>query len=131
MFFFWIENVDDGYANYLGGQSLRSEKLIINDQQFDKTNSEFTISQYDERTTSHNGFLTMSVEYGFAIVIFIVSSLIFLIYKNLNKEYKVELVIIISMISQNLTNDLIYAPDVAILFWIIPFYFLNNAVMNR
>ena len=131
MFFFWIENVDDGYVNYLGGQSLRSEKLIINDQQFDKTDSEFTISQYDEITTSHNGFLTMAVEYGAAIVILIVSSLTFLIYKNFNKENKVQLVLIVSLVSQNLTNDLIYAPDVGILFWIIPFCFLSNVVMNR
>ena len=131
MFFFWIENVNDGYVNYLGGQSLRSEKLIINDQQFDKTDSEFTISQYDEITTSHNGFLTMAVEYGAAIVILIVSSLIYLIYKNFNKENKVQLVLIVSLVSQNLTNDLIYAPDVGILFWIIPFCFLSNVVMNR
>ena len=105
--------------------------MIINDQQFDKTDSEFTISQYDEITTSHNGFLTMAVEYGAAIVILIVSSLIFLIYKNFNKENKVQLVLIVSLVSQNLTNDLIYAPDVGILFWIIPFCFLSNVVMNR
>ena len=30
------------------------------------------------------------------------------------------------LLTQNITNDLIYAPDVAIYFWIIPFYFLAN-----
>ena len=50
---------------------------------------------------------------------------------NFNKENKVQLVLIVSLVSQNLTNDLIYAPDVGILFWIIPFCFLSNVVMNR
>ena len=64
MYFFWIENVDNGYSNYLGGKSLRSGKLISSDGKFDSIISDFNISQYDEITTSHNGFLTMSVEYG-------------------------------------------------------------------
>ena len=58
-----------------------------------------------------NGFLTMAVEYGAAIVILIVSSLIFLIYKNFNKENKVQLVLIVSLVSQNLTNDFIKQID--------------------
>ena len=61
MYFFWIEDVNEGYSNYLGGQSLRSEKLIINKGYLSKTQSDFNISQYDEITTSHNGFLTMAV----------------------------------------------------------------------
>ena len=28
MYFFWIENVTSGYSNFVGGQSLRSGKLI-------------------------------------------------------------------------------------------------------
>ena len=32
------------------------------------------------------------------------------------------------MITQNLTNDLIYAPDVAIYFWLIPIYFFEKSL---
>ena len=71
MYFFWIENVDNGYSNYLGGQSLRSGKLISVDGKFQSIMSDFNISQYDEITTSHNGFLTMSVEYGILPVVFL------------------------------------------------------------
>ena len=84
MYFFWIEDVNEGYSNYLGGQSLRSEKLIINKGYLSKTQSDFNISQYDEITTSHNGFLTMAVEYGAAIVLIILLSLVYLIFKNFN-----------------------------------------------
>ena len=131
MYFFWIEDVNEGYSNYLGGQSLRSEKLIINKGYLSKTQSDFNISQYDEITTSHNGFLTMAVEYGAAIVLIILLSLVYLIFKNFNSKNKIELGLISIFIVQNLTNDLIYAPDTAILFWMIPFYFLGKLVKNR
>ena len=49
---------------FLGGQSLRSGKLISENGKFSSIISDFSISQYDEITTSHNGFLTMAVEYG-------------------------------------------------------------------
>ena len=131
MYFFWIENITEGYSNYLGGQSLRSETLIIRNGNLDKVQSDFSISQYDEITTSHNGFLTMAVEYGALIVIMILSTLIFLIYKNFHKINKVELGLIGILLIQNLTNDLIYAPDIAILFWMIPFYFASKIVKNQ
>ena len=35
MYFFWVEDVVSGYSNYLGGQSLRSGKLISNNGKFD------------------------------------------------------------------------------------------------
>ena len=35
MYFFWIEEVISGYSNFLGGQSLRSGKLISKDGKFD------------------------------------------------------------------------------------------------
>ena len=61
MYFFWVEDIVSGYSNFLGGQSLRSGKLISEEGKFNSSISEFTLSQYDEITTSHNGFLTMSV----------------------------------------------------------------------
>mgnify|MGYP006262548811 FL=1 len=73
----------------------------------------------------------MAVEYGAAIVLIILLSLVYLIFKNFNSKNKIELGLISIFIVQNLTNDLIYAPDTAILFWMIPFYFLGKLVKNR
>ena len=126
MYFFWIENVDNGYSNYLGGQSLRSGKLISVDGKFQSIMSDFNISQYDEITTSHNGFLTMSVEYGILPVVFLLLSFLYLVFNNLNRNYLFEHIIFTMFLVQNLTNDLIYSPDIAIYFWIVPVYFLKN-----
>ena len=124
MYFFWIEDVTSGYSNYLGGMSLRSEKLISDNGQFRSITSDFSLSQYDEITTSHNGFLTMAVEYGLIPVAFIMITVSYLIFMNFNYKNHFEISIILALITQNLTNDLIYSPDVAIYFWMIPSYFL-------
>ena len=126
MYFFWIEEVISGYANFVGGQSLRSGKLISIDGNFDSIISNFSLSQYDEITTSHNGFLTMAVEYGLLLILLILFFIIYLIIRNYNKENEIEVSLLFMLLTQNITNDLIYAPDVAIYFWIIPFYFLAS-----
>ena len=130
MYFFWIEDVISGYANFVGGQSLRSGKLISVDGNFDSVISNFSLSQYDEITTSHNGFLTMAVEYGLLIILLILFFIIYLITRNYNKENEIEVALLFMLLTQNITNDLIYAPDVAIYFWIIPFYFLANIIKD-
>ena len=130
MYFFWIEDVNSGYSNFLGGQSLRSGKLISKDGMFDSSISEFTLSQYDEITTSHNGFLTMSVEYGLFPVLTIVIGIFYLILKNFKKQKNLEIVILLMLITQNLTNDLVYAPDVSIYFWLIPIFLLSDNLKN-
>ena len=130
MYFFWIEEVISGYANFVGGQSLRSGKLISTDGKFDSIISNFSLSQYDEITTSHNGFLTMAVEYGLLIILLIMIFIIYLIIRNYNKENELEVSILLMLLTQNITNDLIYAPDVAIYFWIVPFYFLANILKD-
>ena len=124
--FFWIEEVISGYSNFVGGQSLRSGKLISNNGDFDSVISDFSLSQYDEITTSHNGFLTMSVEYGLFLISSIILLLVFIIFKSFNKSNELELSIFLMFLTQNLTNDLIYAPDVAIYFWLIPIYFSSK-----
>jgi hypothetical protein len=126
MYFFWIEDVTSGYSNFLGGQSLRSGRLISDNGQFNSIISDFSLSQYDEITTSHNGFLTMGVEYGLLPVLVIIISLILIIYKNLGQSNQLELCIFFALLTQNLTNDLIYSPDVAIYFWIIPTYLMSK-----
>ena len=126
MYFFWIEDVANGYSNFLGGQSLRSGRLISENGQFSSIISDFSLSQYDEITTSHNGFLTMAVEYGLLPVLVIISSLILIIFKNLGHRNQLELSILFAFLTQNLTNDLVYSPDVAIYFWIIPTYLMSK-----
>ena len=84
MYFFWVEDIISGYSNYLGGQSLRSGRLVATNGQFDSIISDFSLSQYDEITTSHNGFLTMAVEYGLFPVVLIVLSILFLVVKSVN-----------------------------------------------
>ena len=126
MYFFWIDEVISGYSNFVGGQSLRSGKLISNNGDFDSVISDFSLSQYDEITTSHNGFLTMSVEYGLFLISSIILLLVFIIFKSFNKSNELELSIFLMFLTQNLTNDLIYAPDVAIYFWLIPIYFSSK-----
>ena len=126
MYFFWVEDVTNGYSNFLGGQSLRSGRLISENGQFNSIISDFSLSQYDEITTSHNGFLTMGVEYGLLPVLVIITSLILIIYKNLGQRNQLELSIFFAFLTQNLTNDLVYSPDVAIYFWIIPTYLMSK-----
>jgi len=124
MYFFWVEDVSSGYINYLGGQSLRSAKLISENYEFKTTESEFSLSQYDEITTAHNGFLTFAVEFGLLPTVLILISLVILFIKNSYKLNKVENLIFLMIITQNFSNDLIYSPDVAIYFWIFPFIYL-------
>ena len=126
MYFFWIGDVVSGYSNFVGGQSLRSGKLISTDGNFNSVTSNFSLSQYDEITTSHNGFLTMSVEYGLFPISLIVLGIIFIIYKNFNYRNHLEIALLLMLLTQNLTNDLVYSPDIAIYFWMIPVFFILN-----
>ena len=130
MYFFWVEDIISGYSNYLGGQSLRSGRLVTNNGQFDSIISDFSLSQYDEITTSHNGFLTMAVEYGLFPVLIIVLGILFTVIKNTNYKNHFLISVLVALLAQNLTNDLIYSPDVAIYFWIIPSYLFLKKIKN-
>ena len=131
MYFFWIDNVDNGYSNYLGGKSLRSGKLLSLNGTFDTSISDFDESQYDEITTSHNGFLTMAVEYGIFPVATLVILILGLFIKNIKNINNIELILFLMLIIQNLTNDLIYSPDVSIYFWLTPLLYLKNISKAR
>ena len=128
MYFFWVEDIQSGYSNYLGGQSLRSGQLIADDGKFNTIISEFSLSQFDEITTSHNGFLTMAVEYGLIIVLLILLLIFYSIFSNFKRAYDIELALFLMLLTQNLTNDLVYAPDVAIYFWLIPIFLIEKSL---
>ena len=128
MYFFWVEDIQSGYSNYLGGQSLRSGQLIADEGKFNTIISEFSLSQFDEITTSHNGFLTMAVEYGLIVVLIILFLIFYSIFKNFESTYDIELALFLMLFTQNLTNDLVYAPDVAIYFWLIPIFLIEKSL---
>ena len=62
---------DLGFATLQSTTGYMENTVISNNGGFDSIVSDFTLSQYDEITTSHNGFLTMAVEYGLFIVLII------------------------------------------------------------
>ncbi len=128
MYFFWVDDIQSGYSNFLGGQSLRSGQLIADDGKFNTIISEFSLSQFDEITTSHNGFLTMAVEYGLIIVLLILLLIFYSIFSNFKRAYDIELALLFMLLTQNLTNDLVYAPDVAIYFWLIPLFLFEKSL---
>ena len=128
MYFFWVEDIQSGYSNYLGGQSMRSGQLIADEGKFNSIISEFSLSQFDEITTSHNGFLTMAVEYGLIVVLIILFLIFYSIFKNFESTYDIELALFLMLFTQNLTNDLVYAPDVAIYFWLIPIFLTEKSL---
>ena len=66
----------------------------------------FHFPQYDEITTSHNGFLTMAVEYGLFPVIVIVLSILFVLANNVNYKHHFLICMLIALLTQNLTNEL-------------------------
>jgi hypothetical protein len=72
----------------------------------------------------------MAVEYGSFIIFLILIFIIYLIINNFNKANELEVALLFMLLTQNLTNDLVYAPDVAIYFWIVPFYFLSNTLKD-
>jgi hypothetical protein len=64
----------------------------------------------------------MAVEYGLFPVVLIVFCILLLAIKNASYKNHFSLTILLALLTQNLTNDLIYSPDVAIYFWMIPSY---------
>ena len=70
----------------------------------------------------------MAVEYGLVVILLILIPIIYFIIRNYNKDNQPEIIILLMFLVQNLTNDLVYAPDVAIYFWIVPIYFMANTL---
>ncbi len=122
-FFQWADAEGSMKDNYvIGDKSLRSgilsqrNGLLIN-----KSSPIVDPSNLSQLTTAHNGYLTFSVEFGlfwsFLLYIILLYSIIF-IYQNLNKNKK-DLIMFLSLIIflvTNLTNDMIYSPDIYLFF---------------
>ena len=112
--------IKDSYV--LGDKSLRSgilsqkEGLLIS-----KDAPIVDPSFLSQLTTAHNGYLTFSVEFGLVWSIFLFSIFIYIfrkIYSNINKQ-NYEIIIFLTLIIfliTNLTNDMLYSPDIYLLF---------------
>ena len=70
----------------------------------------------------------MAVEYGAFPVVILFFLIIISVFKNLRNNYDLLIGIFLMMFIQNLTNDLIYSPDVSIYFWLIPMYFVKKLI---
>ena len=122
-FFQWADGEGSMKDNYVvGDKSLRSG--ILSQKNGLLTNKSSPIvdpSNLSQLTTAHNGYLTFSVEFGLfwsllLYVIFMYS--IIYIYKNLNQK-KSDLIMFLSLtifLITNLTNDMIYSPDIYLFF---------------
>ena len=120
-FFYWA-NPEGVYVldNKIGDKSLRSGVFVQKDGKI--TNSKPPIidpSFLSQLTTAHNGYLTFSVEYGLIISLgfyFLMLSYFYKMYRNLSDINIYIFVSTVMIFIQNLTNDMIYSPDIFVIF---------------
>ena len=122
LFFSWANSVGE-FKYLIGDRSLRSGLLYANDSYFASGDAPTVDSAHlSQLTTSHNGFLTFAVEYGLVLSLLLFAFFIFSIrigIKSKTDESNLLVTLMCFIILQNFTNDLIYAPDVALYIWII------------
>ncbi len=112
--------IKDSYV--LGDKSLRSGILSQKEGILISKDSPIVDPSFlSQLTTAHNGYLTFSVEFGliwslflFSIFIYIFRSIYLKIGKQ-NYQILIFLTLIIFLIT-NLTNDMLYSPDIYLLF---------------
>ena len=122
LFFSWSNNVGE-FKNLIGDRSLRSGLLYASDSYFTSGEAPTVDSAHlSQLTTAHNGFLTFAVEYGLVLSLVL---FVFFIYsirlgiKSKTDEGNLLSTLLCFLLIQNFTNDLIYAPDIAIYIWLI------------
>ncbi len=121
LFFTWTN--EEGEFKYLvGDRSLRSGLLYAGDSFFESGSPPTVDSAHlSQMTTAHNGFLTFAVEYGVILSIIVLSFFLYALKIGIKKGDEVGSILttlLSLLLIQNLTNDLIYAPDTALYFWI-------------
>ena len=120
-FFYWAD--ENGVyidANVLGDKSLRSGVFIQKNGKLSNTKPPIVDPSFlSQLTTAHNGYLTFTVEYGLLFSILFYSILTFFmiyIFRNTSRSNYFLFATLIIFIIQNFTNDLIYSPDMYLLF---------------
>ena len=113
-------SIKDSYV--LGDKSLRSGILSQKEGTLISKDSPIVNPSFlSQLTTAHNGYLTFSVEFGliwsiflFSIIIYVLKSIYLKIEKQ-NYQILIFLSLIVFLIT-NLTNDMLYSPDIYLLF---------------
>ena len=123
LFLYWAN--DDGVfvePNTIGDKSLRSGVLVQQDGKISNTQPPIVDPSFlSQLTTAHNGYLTFSVEFGVIISVLFYFIIFYYILKFLfSKKFKniFALLAVFMFLFQNITNDMIYSPDMFFLFTI-------------
>ena len=113
-------SIKDSYV--LGDKSLRSGILSQKEGTLISKDSPIVDPSFlSQLTTAHNGYLTFSVEFGLIWSIFLFSIFIYIfrsIYLKIEKQnYQILIFLtLIVFLITNLTNDMLYSPDIYLLF---------------
>ena len=120
LFFYWAS--PDGVfleMNTVGDKSLRSGVLIQKNGQINNTKPPIVDPSFlSQLTTAHNGYLTFSVEFGLILSLsFFFVFFIFLIrqFNKLSRKNSLTFIAVLMFFIQNLTNDMVYSPDMFVL----------------
>ena len=122
-FLMWADEdgaIKDSYV--LGDKSLRSGILSQKEGTLISKDSPIVDPSFlSQLTTAHNGYLTFSVEFGLIWSIFLFSIFIYIfrsIYLKIEKQnYQILIFLtLIVFLITNLTNDMLYSPDIYLLF---------------
>jgi len=120
LFFYWA-NPDGVFldANYIGDKSLRSGVLIQKNGKISNTSPPIVDPSFlSQLTTAHNGYLTFSVEFGiFMSILFYLVFFIFILKQFIlaNSNSAFTFLAMMMFFVLNLTNDMIYSPDMFVL----------------
>ena len=132
LFFYWAD--EEGVfleTNTIGDKSLRSGVMVQQDGKISNTNPPIVDPSFlSQLTTAHNGYLTFSVEYGLIISILfhlIIGIAIFKVSFFVNNENIFPYLAIWMFLIQNITNDMIYSPDMMVLFVISIGIFIQSS----
>ena len=131
LFFSWADS--EGVfleTNNLGDKSLRSGVLIQQTGLLSNTKPPIVDPSFlSQLTTAHNGYLTFSVEFGliFSLLFYLIiafgmiNSLSFINSSNIFPY-----IALMMFLLQNITNDMIYSPDMSVLFIVSAGIFIQS-----
>ena len=130
-FFYWTDS-EGVYLqqNIIGDKSLRSGVMAQSRGLLTNTSPPIVDPSFlSQLTTAHNGFLTFSVEFGLIISVLFYFLIIFSIFKQfllVNYENIFIFMSVIIFLLLNITNDMVYSPDMLVMF-IISFSILFHS----
>jgi len=131
LFFSWADS--EGVfldKNNIGDKSLRSGVLIQQTGQLSNTSPPIVDPSFlSQLTTAHNGYLTFSVEFGLMFSILFYLIIAFGMIKALsfiNSSNIFPYLAMVMFLLQNITNDMIYSPDMFVLFLVSVGIFIQS-----